>query len=596
MSKKRTEAPQSPMERLQQKYRDAVASTGEDMHRPSDTYLARWLQTRPADERREPNDIDLNQLYWLEQAEAWLGNPHHSTPTNETISALQGRWSADLEKAWPTPEFIPAAQELIHRMAAGDSIDEIIRSDESLNASGVDVVDYAIQVLVTVNRRYYQTRLWAWERLRLVHHPRLGGGTTPDGPLWSVREGDDPPPWLLVALGHYEDLPLDDDTTTQQLASTVSSLHPTIHAYGPVLTGIEGIWRWAEGTPNVIRGKRRPPHVITSNGGMVSVGGDAATVMDEAQEAAAFAAGLKLSDDTAVAFVLGLARWCDRGNRHERRSYVVVTVDDYCRARGWKKHHNGGFKPEHKAKARMEMMALNRVWVRHQVPDHLVTSDGTRSVNGPLMTVSEGFRDKSGQHITAFRMSPGTWADDYLEDNPNCTALVLENVLRLDTRGRSGQIAQRLGLYMALQWRTKFLHNNGGQAHRIATLLAAAGIDPKSVIHHEERKRVRDYLTSEGGALDQLQDVGAIGTRDDTGMLVDDWRYKSEEASDPNADASWDAWLQWTILIPAPRDVMDFYTIPRIARQAALKESAARKRRKERATDAARSQQTAKDE
>jgi hypothetical protein len=94
-------------------------------------------------------------------------------------------------------------------------------------------------------------------------------------------------------------------------------------------------------------------------------------------------------------------------------------------------------------------------------------------------------------------MSPGTWANDFLEDNPNCTALVLENVLRLDTRSRSGQIAQRLGLYMALQWRTKFLNNNGGQAHRIATLLTAVGIDPKTITNREERRRIRAYLTGE---------------------------------------------------------------------------------------------------
>jgi hypothetical protein len=368
--------------------------------------------------------------------------------------------------------------------------------------------------------------------------------------------------------------------------------HPTIHAFGPVSTGMEGIWRWADGA-GIIRDKSRPPHVTTPNGGMVSVGGDSAMVMDEGQEAAAFAAGLELSDDTAAAFVLGLARWCERGNRRDRRSYVVVTVDEYCQARGWKKHHKGGYKPEHKARARDEMMALNKVWVRHQVPDHLVTSDGTRYVEGPLMTVSRGSSDRSGRNTTGFRMSPGTWANDFLEDNPNCTALVLENVLRLDTRSRSGQIAQRLGLYMALQWRTKFLNNNVGQSHRIATLLAAVGIDPKAVTNREERRRIRTYLTVEGGALDQLQAVGAIGTRDDAGMLVDDWRYKNEEAGNPFADASWDAWLEWTVFIPAPRDVSDFYEVPQIARQDALKEGMARKRRRERATDAAKAKHAA---
>jgi len=433
-----------------------------------------------------------------------------------------------------------------------------------------------------------------WQRTHDVIAWRVATSRLDGTDYWTLRENRPMPPQYEELLPYaylHPRFPYVDDTAT---TSSVS-WHPTIHAYAPVLNAMEGLWGFAEAT-NIIRGKNRPPHVITSNGGMVSVGGDSTMFMDGTQEAAAFAAGLKLSDDTVVAFVLGLYRWCEQANRRDRRTFAVVTVDEYCQARGWKKHHKGGYKPAHKAKARDEMMALNKVWVRHRVPDHLVTSDGTRYVEGPLMTVERGFNDKLGQNTTTFRVSPGSWADDYLEDNPNCIALVLENVLRIDTRKTVGQLAQRLGLYMALQWRTKFLNNNGGQAHRVKTLLNAVGIDPETVTNREERRRIRAYLTGESGALDQLQGVEGIGTRDEAGVLVDDWHYKNEEASVPDADVSWGAWLDWTIIIPAPREVMDFYEAPLEARQATIKEGIARKRRRERAIDAAKAKMIAQRE
>ena len=533
----------------------------------------RWMKVAMAEIQRrqvEPGESVFDQQWYddmVEQAKGYLEN-QLQVPAEE----VQQQFRVRLDAEYPTPQIGQVAMTVIrahYREGDAESWVRILNAEELDAKARSEALDY----LRWTKRRSRQLVLWAWyERMWLFF----------DGQFYETQPADPPGADLLQWLGAT-------DSTTNKSAL---SYHPTIHAYGPVLTGMEGIWGFAEAT-NIVRDKRRPPHVITSNGGMVSVGGDSTTVMDGTQEAAAFAAGLKLSDDTAAGFVLGLARWCERGNRQDRRSYAVVTVDEYCQARGWKKHPNGGYKTEHKAKARDEMMALNKVWVRHKVPDWLVTNDGTRYIEGPLMMVSRGSSDKSGRNTTAFRVSPGTWANDYLEDNPNCTALVLENVLRLDTRSRRGQIAQRLGLYMALQWRTKFLHNNGGQAHRIATLLTAVGIDPKTITNREERRRIRSYLTGEGSALDQLQDVGAIGTRDDAGTLVDDWRYKNEEASDPDADASWDAWLEWTIIIPAPSDVMDFYRIPQIARHAALKEGVARERRKERARDAAQARRIA---
>ncbi len=368
--------------------------------------------------------------------------------------------------------------------------------------------------------------------------------------------------------------------------------HPVMMAYGPAVSGMEGVWMFTE-QHNIIRTANTPPYVKTHNGGVVSVGAVVGTVIDSKEEEAAFAVGQELSDATVLAFVLGLARWTSRADRRNPRSYAVVTVNEYCEMRGFTKHHKGGYKTEHKAIARREMLALNKVWVRHKIPEHIQTRDGGRDVEGQLMVVSVETRGTGGIYPTAFRMSPGTWADDYLADNPGVTALVLDHLLRLDTSARTGQIAFRLGLYMALNWRTKFMHNNVEQPHAVRSLLVAMGVDPESIKHREERKRIRSYLI---GALDLLQERGVIGLRDEQGMLVDDWHYANAEAGDPDAHDNWADWLRWTVHIPPPPEVGAFYETPMLARGQAIKAASAQAKRSRQAKSAAQARHADKGE
>lgn len=431
-----------------------------------------------------------------------------------------------------------------------------------------------------------ELRRYAWVEHHALYAPTLideapfvvaGGGA-----FYRPHSGIETPSWLLEAY---------------KLPPAPASSYTTVLGYGVVLTGMEGISMFAEQT-GIARDGTHVPQVRVPNGnGIVSVGGTPDTVMDPSEEAAAFAAGLNLSDDTSAAFVLALARWCDWGDRRNPKSYAVISVADYCQARGWAKHHNGGYKPEHKERARQHMLSLNKIWVQHTVPEHLQRTKHVTYVEGQLMHVAVEKRDATGTIPTAFRVSPGTWANDYLEDNPGATSIVLKSVLTLGTRGsahgRAGQIAQRIGLYMALQWRTKFIKNNGRQPHRVSSLLAAVGIDPATVTRRDERQRLRSYIES---ALDLLQEVSAIGTRDDNGAIMEGWQYANPEAGNPDASGSWAAWLDWTVLIPAPRDVQMFYENPRLARLEAIKGGIAIQRRRERAINAARAKHAIKEE
>jgi len=404
---------------------------------------------------------------------------------------------------------------------------------------------------------------------------------------WTLRESRPMPPQYEELLPYaylHPRFPNIDEARIAEVGTKPQ--HPTVPAFGPVQTFVEGMWMFTEQN-GIVHSPHRPPHVSTHNGGIVSYGAPMGTILDADESAAAYTASLHMSKDVAKAFVLGLSRWCTEADRGNPRSYVTVTVADYCKACGWKKHRKGGYFPQHKERARHAYLELNKVHARHRVPDHIAQAnakkgagDETRYVNGQAMVVSIGTADADGHHPTAFRLSLGTWADDYLEDNPGCVALVLDRILGIDNSTRTGELAYRVGLYISLNWRTKILNNNAKQPHRVRQLLVALGIDPKTITHHEERRRLREYLE---GAFDLLQEVKALGTRDDDDVLIEDWHYANASANDSQASAHWDEWLNWTCLLPPPKGVTDFYKLPQQARYQAIKEADARGRRRERA-------------
>jgi len=498
-------------------------------------------------------DSYLTWLYRREQTERWLrknaqayGTPVDDTPTYEEMHAKHDLYQASL------------AKQLGEAVQPGQVI---ISSD---------------------------TTMWWWKLYGLLQW----GGT-----FYLPNDPTRVPDYVLDQVAYWYLIPPPypdkDDGSPENLGKRQGrSPYHTIIGHGPVTDGMEGVYRFAEQL-DVVRSPSKPPYVKTHNGNIVSVGALVGTVLDAREEEDAFQVGQQLSDATVLAFVLGLERWTTRGDRRDPRSYAVVTVNEYCDARGWARHHKGSHFPKNKAQARQEMMGINKVFVRHKVPEHLVTSDGTRYVEGQLMAVSVGTRDKAGIHPVSFRMSPGTWADDYLKFNPNATALLLERILSINTSGRVGQIAFRLGLYLALNWRTKYMNNNPDQPHAVHSLLEAIGIDPKAITRRDERSRVRSYLIT---ALDLLQspDIAAIGQRDETGALVDDWHYANASAGDPDTPAAWKDWLGWTLHLPAPYEIGTFYEGPRIARQAAIKEGIAKGKRRERAINAAKAKQALK--
>ncbi len=556
----------------------AFPEPNDELRQPSDAYLKQLLPLGhfKAQSRTDVPQYMLETLYFEERGGQWI--EAHATAADITFKDLLDRWSDDLE---PLPPLSPRGGDLADlllgnkrgksgEVAGIDNLpDENSQSSDLLTSfQDQELLLETITFALIEARRRLQVSKWAWERDGLLAF---------NGRLYVPQQP--PPPWMIEAVSYCHSVFMPDgehlayrptvpqrkeDEGQKRGSNHVPppSRHKKILAYTPVQAYMEAIGMFAEHN-GIVYTPYRAPHVITHNGGIISFGGSLDTALDEDQSRDASDASLTLSNDTAAAFVLSLARWCAEADHRNPRSYVIVTVNEYCEARGWRKHHKGGYQSVHKQKARQHFLALNKLWGRHKIPSHILqarTKNGAKSasryVEGQAMHVSVESADASGHTPTAFRVSPGTWVDDFLRDNPKCVALVLERILSIDSGTRTGDIAYRVGLYISLNWRTKILKNNSGQGHRVRELLKATGIDPHEITHHEQRKRLRSCLE---GALDLLQTADVLGSRDDEGALITGWEYGNASAGNPDASAAWDEWLNWLILLPPPHIVQSFY-------------------------------------
>jgi hypothetical protein len=130
-------------------------------------------------------------------------------------------------------------------------------------------------------------------------------------------------------------------------------------------------------------------------------------------------------------------------------------------------------------------------------------------------------------------------------------------------------MAMRIGLYLTLQWRTRASHATYGQSFKMETLLTRTrlGIPTDRRVYTRFRDQVED-------ALDRLQDDGLIGTRDESGQLVEGWRYDKGDDGTLPTSRWFPIWLQWTVLIPPPNAITGTYAHLAENRRAALKSAA----------------------
>jgi hypothetical protein len=251
---------------------------------------------------------------------------------------------------------------------------------------------------------------------------------------------------------------------------------------------------------------------------------------------------LELDDSTASTFLICIGKWfADTGGDNVDLPKARIHVADVLGFRGIRKHAHGGFRPEQKEEARRHILALNHIWVQSE--EEVYEARGRKKrvrVDSRLLEVAlESEPGGDGQpEPYAFRIAPGEWARSYLGTHNRLTAQLLQPVMTYDSYRQ--RMAMRLGIYLASQWRIRASFRNYAQPWRVRTMLAGACLD----LPQRNLQRFRDQFEN---ALDTLHADGVIAG----------WEY--ERDSDLPLRQWFEQWLDWTVRVDPPQDILDHY-------------------------------------
>ena len=523
--------------------------------RPTDDYLRQILSN--VEEGSTPSKTPeaalspdmLEWLYWQERVEQWLAA--NATKTDILFEDLTREWEGELDQLLPRP-------------TAGTST---LRQQDDVALTAI------------IHERDERLKLWAWERGGLLIHAHE-----------IYRPFDAPPSFVLNILLPFrtsgnEDQPLTIQRHPKQPYGTrqppFTPEHANVLSAPPVQAASEAMWAiGSSGELALVRRENAPPLVTTSNNVVISVGGSPTDTIGADEEAALWQAALALDDDTAATFWICMAKWFYDTAGDSTRVSARVHVSDILSFRGFKKQVAGGYKTVQKQEARDDIRKLNNMWVKSVDVIHEGTGrhrkPKTVYLESRLMEVAVETEDEQGQVPYAFRVRPGEWAAPYLTEDNRETALLLRPILQYDARQGVERMAMRIGLYLTPQWRTRAAWRNYGQSFKVETLLARTRLPIPTA-----RQRYTEFREHFEVALDRLQADGVIGTRGESGALVDGWRYDKGDDDSLPIYKWFHKWLQWTVLIPPPASVLHAYASIGENRAAAIKAAVKGKRRGE---------------
>lgn len=523
--------------------------------RPTDDYLRQILsndderstQSKTSEAALSPDMLEW--LYWQERVEQWLAA--NATKTDILFEDLTREWEGELDQLLPRP-------------AAGTSTPRQ-QDDVALTA--------------IIHERDERLKLWAWERGGLLIHSHE-----------IYRPFDAPPSFVLNILLPFRTSGNEDQHLTVQKhpkqpygtrQPPFTPEHANVLSAPPVQAASEAMWAiGSSGELALVRRENAPPLVTTSNNVVISVGGSPTDTIGADEEAALWQAALALDDDTAATFWICMAKWFYDTAGDSTRVSARVHVSDILSFRGFKKQVAGGYKTVQKQEARDDIRKLNNMWVKSVDVIHEGTGrhrkPKTVYLESRLMEVAVETEDEQGQVPYAFRVRPGEWAAPYLTEDNRETALLLRPILQYDARQGVERMAMRIGLYLTPQWRTRAAWRNYGQSFKVETLLARTRLPIPTA-----RQRYTEFREHFEVALDRLQADGVIGTRDESGALVDGWRYDKGDDDSLPIYKWFHKWLQWTVLIPPPASVLHAYASIGENRAAAIKAAVKGKRRSE---------------
>jgi len=211
----------------------------------------------------------------------------------------------------------------------------------------------------------------------------------------------------------------------------------------------------------------------------------------------------------------------------------------------------GGYEPEQRTAMLQALAHLQNLWLDMSALDvYDVTPTGKRrrtptrqAVQSRALTITDLFgqtRLDGGFDLQKFLFRPGTVFAHFLFGPGRQTALLAVRALRYDPYRQTWE--KRLARYLSYQWRCKAQGGRYWQPFRVASLLAALGVE----LDRRDPARTRARLEK---ALDTvLQD-----------RLISAWQYERWDETWASRRGWAQHWLQATLLIEPPEVIRATY-------------------------------------
>lgn len=213
-------------------------------------------------------------------------------------------------------------------------------------------------------------------------------------------------------------------------------------------------------------------------------------------------------------------RWYESGGS-DRCQFVTVNINQFCADLNYKRHHKGGYRPEHRQEAIKVLEALTSVEVRATwlAPGETWTKPKLRRLRGPLWDrgllaeEKDVYADLFGQiregdpdlwEPLAFSFAPGPWFTNVEWRAYNhAVGKIGSGLMKLDNRYDEWAIL--IGGYLGTQVRVNHYRM---QPLKVETILRETNLAQTA----DARRRTSETETKFERALDRLAEIGVIAS------------------------------------------------------------------------------------
>lgn len=508
---------------------------------PSDSYLQREAALSVPPDRRDP--YALQRLAMHEKVEEWL--TRHTERIDVNLTAFRLKHGIRIEHFEPRPS---------------EAVQRILRIREELEAH---------QRYPNIDADPSELLAWGAEFARLTHgatqedlfnadliwglvHADIGFLSWPnEGLIFYLggfyRPTETIPLWIRVHLGLYDDAPTQDKSVGapshrhELTSSSLSLTHLEIPSDPFMLIAGRAIYRpdlWSRSANGL------PPMFIEGKTSIYVHPGNGIEALTPEQEESTWAQVRTLDDDHYRVLHVALAVCLAEHGGNYSAEKVRLHANRALELLGRKKH-KGTYDPDDKLEMVHKIARLNTIWASGP---QLIVENGKKKIVGTVSRLLEvayeahpALREEGPNYVVLIAL--GEWARPLLGPGMRQTALLLQDVLKIDPRDGKGLIASRLGLFLCQHWKIRASRGTYERPWPIKTLLDGAGI--KIPEHREQRRRLRENF-DEG--LDLLAKHG----------ITPGWQYVvPEQATPTNAFTPW--LNESTVVISPPSAILEKY-------------------------------------